>query len=107
MAGAAARPAVAQTTVTTGDIQRLQDDVYQASRDVEQLRSRDATLASQLQAELDDARDEAIYLKVKLRKNERIARDEYTQLRDDIGNIRARARGEAAGRYPAPAPGTT
>ena len=33
-------------------------------------------------AELDDARDEAIYLKVKLRKNEPIARSEYSDVRD-------------------------
>ena len=34
---------------------------------------RDAARANQLQAELDDLRDEVIYLKVKLRK-ERLAR---------------------------------
>jgi hypothetical protein len=94
--------ASAQTSVTSSaEIQRLQDNVYEASRDVTQLRSRDAGLASQLQGELDDARDEAIYLKVKLRKNERIDRNEYLDLRDRIDAIRNRARGETTfGRSP-------
>lgn len=95
--------AAAQVNVTGPDVQRLQDNIYEASRDVAQARSRDAVLASQLQGELDDARDEAIYLKVKLRKNEPIARSEYSDLRDRIENIRSRARGDASGGYTAPA----
>jgi hypothetical protein len=90
------RPAAAQS-ITNSDIQRLQDAIYDASRDVSQLRSRDSSTASQLQAELDDARDETVYLKVKLRKNEAISRNDYADLRDRIDNIRNRARGEAAG----------
>src|SRR5947207_4866724 len=85
--------------VTRADIQRLQDETYQASRDVAQLRGRDATIAAQLQSELDDASDEAIYLKVKLRKNESIARSEFLDVRDKIEDIRSRARGESGGRY--------
>jgi hypothetical protein len=97
-------PVAAQVnTVTNGDIQRLQDSIYDASRDVAQLRGRDAALASQLQGELDDARDETTYLKVKLRKNETIVRSEYADLRDRIDNIRSRARGESAGAYNPPA----
>ena len=95
LATGVARPAAAQTIGTT-DIQRLQDAIYDASRDVSQLRSRDASTASELQAELDDARDETVYLKVKLRKNESISRSEYSEIRDRIDNIRNRARGEAA-----------
>ena len=98
-------PARAQATITTTDIQRLQDDVYQASRDIQQLRSRDSQLASQLQSELDDARDEVTYLRVKLRKNEPIASADYADLRDRIDNIRSRARGDATGGYTAPASG--
>jgi hypothetical protein len=84
--------------VTTADIQRLQDNIYDVSRDVSQLRSRDAALASRLESELDDARDETIYLKVKIRKNERITRNDYSELRDRIDSIRTRARGEVASR---------
>jgi hypothetical protein len=91
-----ARPVAAQSVSST-DIQRLQDSIYEASRDVSQLRSRDSAAASQLEAELDDVRDETVYLKVKLRKNESISRSDYSQLRDRIDGIRNRARGEVAG----------
>ena len=94
--------AAAQVNVTSGDIQRLQDNIDEASRDISQLRSRDAALASQLQAELDDARDEAAYLKVKVRKNESIGRSEYADLRDKVENIRSRARGDISGGYTRP-----
>ena len=69
-----------------------------------QLRSRDATLAVELQGHLDDARDEAIYLKVKLRKNEYIARSEYTSLRDRVDSIRNLALGEKGAAPPPAAP---
>jgi hypothetical protein len=98
-----AAPARAQSSVTSADIQRLQDVSYDASRDVAQARTRDAVLASQLQAELDDARDEVIYLKVKLRRNEPISRGDYNDVRDRIENIRSRARGDSAGGYTPPA----
>jgi hypothetical protein len=97
-----AAPAFAQS-VTSADIQRLQDSIYDASRDLAQVRNRDSALANQLQAQLDDARDESIYLKVKLRKNEPIARSEYADLRDRIDDLRSRARGDSTGRYTPPA----
>lgn len=110
---AAARPA-AQASVTSADIQRLEDGISQASSDIEQARGRDASLASQLQAELNDVRDETAYLRVKLRRNEPVARSDYSDLRDHIDNIRDRARGLDAGGYtrppgvaPAPSPGVT
>jgi hypothetical protein len=88
--------AAAQAPVTSADIQRLQDNVDAASQDVAALRSRDAALAGDLQTQLDDARDETIYLKVKLRKREPIVRSEYAELRDRIEAIRTRARSGAA-----------
>ena len=98
-----AASAAAQSSVTTADIQRLQDTIYDASRDIAQARSRDSALASQLQGELDDARDETVYLKVKLRRNEPVSRSEYSDVRDRIDNIRGRARGDSAGGYTPPA----
>jgi len=96
-----------QSTVTGADIQRLQDTIYDTARDISDVRARDATLASQLQAELDDARDEAIYLKVKLRKHESMSRSEFDDVRDRVENIRSRARGDSGGRYtPPPSPAT-
>jgi hypothetical protein len=91
-----AGPVAAQqsTTVTTADIQRLQDNIYLADRDLSQARSRDAARATQLQTELDDLRDEVVYLKVKLRKERTLARSEYADVRDRIDDLRSRARGE-------------
>jgi TolA-binding protein len=94
LAGTASPGSAQVSTVTTADIQRLQDRVFDVSRDISQLQGRDAALATSLQTELDDARDEVVYLKVKLRKNEYIARSEYSNLRDKIDNIKARALGE-------------
>lgn len=103
LAAGSPTPAAAQSTVTSTDVQRLQDSIYDASRAVAQVRSRDASAAAQMQAELDDAGDEAIYLKVKLRKNEPIARNEYADVRDRVENIRNRARGDSYGGYTPPA----
>jgi hypothetical protein len=98
------RTTAGQTTVTTADVQRLQDSIYDASREIWDVRTRDNSLASQLMTELDDARDEAIYMKVKLRKHESISRIEFTDVRDRVENIRSRARSDAAGRYSTAAP---
>jgi hypothetical protein len=88
------RPQSTQGSVTTADIQRLQDTIYDASRDLSQMRGRDTSLASQLEAELDEAHDDAIYLKVKLRKRESVSRSEYLDVRDRVDSIRSRARRE-------------
>jgi hypothetical protein len=92
---ATAEAFAAQSAVTSAEIQRLQDSINAASQDIAQLRGRDAAQAAQLQRDLDDARDEAGYMKVKLRKNEPVAREEYWTLRDRVENIQSRARGEA------------
>jgi len=104
----------AAPTVSPTDIQRLQDVAYDVGREVSQLRSRgDATFAARLDDELNDLRDEVIYLKVKVRKEGRVSRSEYADLRDRLEDLRARARGDLAGgsksnpnggRYPAPPP---
>jgi hypothetical protein len=95
---AAPRPAAAQA-VTPTDIARLQDGIADASRDIAQLRTRDSAYAGQLQTELDDARDDATYYKVKLRRNEPVTRSEFSDLRDHIADIGRRARGDDAGAY--------
>jgi hypothetical protein len=65
---------------------------------VTELRSRDAALASTLQAELDELRDETTYLRVKLQRNETVTRGEYFDLRDRIADVSARAHGDRGGR---------
>ena len=92
--------ASAQQSVSSSDIQRLQDQVYQAGSEVSRLRSTDATLASRLEGELDDLRDEVVYLKVKMRKEGNVNRGEYADLRDKVQDFRSRARGEVSPNSP-------
>ena len=102
-------PAAAQS-VTQADIQRLQDNVFLAERDINQATNRDSARVSQLRTELDDLRDEVVYLKVKLRKERTLARAEFADVRDRIDDLRSRARGDSSDRFsaaPAPAPVTT
>lgn len=108
LASVCALPAAAQTSgsVTQSDIQRLQENVFQAGSDVAAVRGRDAVRGDQLQAELDELREEVIYLKVKLRKEGSLARAEYADARDRIEDLRTRARGDATGAYSTPPAGT-
>jgi hypothetical protein len=97
-------PALAQAQLTAADIQRLQDAVYDAGSDVSRLRERDPKLAESLQRELDELREEVIYLKVKLRKESSVPRSEYAGVRDRIDRLRSDARGEPARAAAAPRP---
>ena len=88
--------AMAQTAVTTADIQRLQDEVYQASNDVSRLRTSDALQAGRLQDELDLLREDVIYLKVKLRKESSVSRTRvHPASRPASGPALACSRGDA------------
>jgi TolA-binding protein len=88
--------AAAQQSVSSSDIQRLQDQVYQAGSEVGRLRSTDSALASRLEGDLDDLRDDVVYLKVKLRRDGTVSRSEYTEVRDKLQDLRSRARGDSA-----------
>ena len=99
-----AAPALAQSSVTQADIQRLQDNVFQAERDINQMSNRDSARANELRDELDDLRDEVIYLKVKLRKERSVTRSEYADVRDRIEDLRSSARGDRISAAPPVAP---
>lgn len=90
-----ALPASAQN-VTSSDIQRLQDQVYDVSGDVVRMRS-DQDGAMRLQNELDDLRDEVVYLKVKLRKEGRVNRADFTDVQRRLQDLRSRTRADARG----------
>lgn len=85
-----------QMSVTTTDIQRLQDELFQAGSDLSRLRSTDPNAASSVQAELDELREEVIYLKVKLRKEGSVTQRDYADVRDRIAAARSQARGDLA-----------
>src|SRR5688500_6080128 len=92
----AAFPAAAQS-VTATDIQRLQDQVYEAGADISRMRGT-TDAAAQLQGELDDVRDEVTYLKVKLRKEGTVSRNDFDDLQRRLQDLRSRARsGNATG----------
>lgn len=80
------------SSVTVFDIQRLQNNVYQAAADVTELRSRDRARAGELQTELDELREEVIYLTVRLRREGSLPRAEYADVRDRVEDLRTRAR---------------
>lgn len=95
-AWAATRAAQTDASVTSVDIQRLQDRVFGLSSDLSRLRTRDASMASRLEGDLDDLRDEVVYLRVKLRKEGRVQRSEYADLRDRLDSLGSRIRGEGS-----------
>lgn len=86
----------AQAAVTQADIQRLQDNVYLAERDVTQMGGRDASTSAQLKSELDLLGEEVVYLRVKLRKEATVTRAEYLDVLDRVDRVRSRARGSLA-----------
>ena len=104
---AASTAAQQNSSVTQADIQRLQDNSFRAGTDVSDLRRRDAARAVELQMELDELREEVIYLKVKLRREGSLVRSEYAEIRDRIEDLRARARGNEGIVLPPPAPSQT
>ena len=109
VSAALAAPAVAQqnySQVSQADIQRLQESAIQAAAEVQQLRPRDASRATQLQTQLDDVRDEVTYLKVKLRKEGSLQRSEYASVRDRLDDLRSQATNYTAGNAAAPAGAT-
>jgi hypothetical protein len=91
---ALAVPVAAQTAVSSADIQRLQNDVSQASSDISKLNRSGSADAARLQDELDTLSDEVIYLKVKLRKEGSVSRSDYTDVRSRLQDLRSRARGD-------------
>jgi hypothetical protein len=103
LALALAMPAAAQTqpsygpaqgSITTTDIQRLSDLAYDVGNEISRLRGRDQVLADRLEPQLDDLRDEVVYLRVKLRKEGSVSRGEYNDVRGRIDALRSQARGE-------------
>jgi hypothetical protein len=99
--------AAAQSSVAPADIQRLSDLAYDVGNEISRLRSRDQSLADRLEPQLDDLRDEVVYLRVKLRKDGSVSRGEYNDVRSRIDALRSQARGETRqGQSTATAPGT-
>jgi hypothetical protein len=83
-------PAAAQSGVSASDIQRLQEALVALEGEHARLQSRDAAAARTYETELQEVREEVIYLRVKYRKGQLQDRSEYRDLRDRIDDLRSK-----------------
>lgn len=95
--------AFAQAPVGAADLDRLRESVADVEKQAEALKATDAPLASDVLRQLSDLSDEIVYLRVKLRRDGAVSRDEYGSLRDRIDQLRVRATGQKVAAQPAPA----
>lgn len=86
----------AQTTMTAGDVQRLQEELTQAETEMTRLRGSNADLAGRLATEFEEVSDEVTYLRVKVRKEGNVPRTEYHAARDRIDALLGKIRGTGA-----------
>lgn len=93
VAGAVAQ----QRAVTAADIQQLQDGVLDAGTDVSRLRVRDAARAAELERELDEIREDVVYLRALLRREGRVPRAEYDAVEKRLNTLRQAARRATTG----------
>ncbi|ODS58090.1 MAG: hypothetical protein ABS36_04180 [Acidobacteria bacterium SCN 69-37] len=96
----AAGGALAQSAVTAADITRLESTAEEIAGRLDTLRQADATLAADISTSLDDLRDEVTYLRVKLRREGSVTRDEYASVRDKLETLRVRAEGPTVSAQP-------
>lgn len=88
----------AQATVTLADLERLESTAAGIETAAASLAKSDPTLATSVRASLKDASEEISYLKVKLRKEGRVSREEYSALRDRLETLRLKAQGVSGGK---------
>lgn len=92
--------AFAQAVVTAADIARLEATADEISGRQEELTKTDATLAGDVARTLTDLRDEVTYLRVKMRREGSVTREEYAALRDRLETLRVRADGQKVSAQP-------
>jgi hypothetical protein len=86
-----------QRTITAAEIQQLQDGVLDASTEISRLRVRDAARAAQLERELDEIREDVIYLRALLRREGRVPPADYDQTQNRLNTLRQGARSALGG----------
>jgi hypothetical protein len=87
-------PAVAaQAPVSAADLSRLEATATDIESLAGALAKTDPTAAADVRASLKEANEEIAYLKVKLRREGRVAREEYATLRDRLETLRIKAQG--------------
>jgi hypothetical protein len=90
----------AQAAVTTSDLDRLTRTASDIRQQAGTLKTSDPTLAADLDRQLADLDDEITYLRVKLRREGQVTREEYASLRDRLDTLQVRARGEKVSAQP-------
>ena len=93
-------PLGAQAPVTVTDLSRLNTTAAEIAKLNESLRKTDPTVATEVDKALADAKDEIVYLNVKLRKDGAVTRDEYAALRDRLETLRIKAQGQRVSAVP-------
>jgi hypothetical protein len=89
--------AQAPAPVTAADVTTLETTVSDLRGRLATLRTDDPTLAQEIEKSLNDLEDEVTYLRVRLRREGSVPRDEYTAVRDRLETLRIRAQGRQTG----------
>jgi len=90
----------AQAVVTASDLTRLEATAADITRQLDALKKSDPSLATDVSHTLADLNDEITYLKVKMRREGSVTRDEYASLRDRLETLSVKARGEKVSAQP-------
>jgi hypothetical protein len=96
----AAAPMAAQAPVSASDLAQLDASVTDVEALVAKLKVGDPTLGADLQRTLSDVKDEVAYLKVKLRREGKVTREEYAAVRDRLETLRIKAQGPRVSAQP-------
>ena len=84
--------AQSQPAVSSADLSQLEATAAVIRGRVATLRSTDPTLASDIERSLAELNDEVTYLRVKMKREGSVTREEFTSVRDRLETLRGRAR---------------
>jgi hypothetical protein len=89
-----------QAAVTAADVSRLETTASDVDRQIASIQATDPTVATEARRTLQDLRDDITYLRVKLRRNETISRNEYTDVHDRLDTLLVKVHGGARATTP-------
>jgi hypothetical protein len=90
---AAAPVQTTQAAVTSADMTRLENMATEIRSQLVTLKQRDPAGAAEVQKRLTELEEDLTYLRVKLRKEGTVSRQEYDALRDRFDTLRVKAQG--------------
>ena len=98
--GALMAQTTTQAAVVAADISRLETTAASISQQVGVLKTSDPTLAGDVERSLADLADDITYLRVKMRREGSVTRDEYNGVRDRLETLRVKAQGQRVSAQP-------